>query len=169
MAHAGKLSDFAGEFEKIIAAHYEDIYRFCRWKIRDPVEAQDLTQDTFMRFMNAADTYADIEKPKALLYAIAKNLCLNWTNRARPQSLDSLEFIDAPAANDFSEESIRKIDLYNAVSALPNTRREILLLRFGQDLKVNEIAEVMGLSRFQVMYQIRGALTQLKKTIRKGD
>ncbi len=163
MAHTGKLSAHAGEFEKIIAAHYEDIYKFCCWKIRDPTEAQDITQDTFIRFMNAAKTYADIEKPKALLYTIAKNLCLNWINRAHPKSLDALEIEDTPSVNDFSDESIRKTDLYNALSALPDDRQEILLLRYGQELKVNEIAEILGLSRFQVMYKIRGALNQLKK------
>lgn len=166
MIHTGRLSVHAGEFETIITAYYEDIYKFCCWKIRDPTEAQDITQDTFIRFMNAAETYADIERPKALLYTIAKNLCLNWINRARPKSLDGLEAGYTPSVNDFSDESVQKTDLYNALSALPDDRQEILLLRYGQELKVNEIAEILGLSRFQVMYQIRGALNQLRKSLK---
>lgn len=169
MAHSREFSDRAGEFEKIIAAYYEDIYKFCFRKIRDPAEAQDITQDTFIRFMNAADTYTDIEKPKALLYTIARNLCLNWVKRVRPVSLDKLESRGSPAADDFADESIRKIYLSIAVSALPDDQQEILILRYGQDLKIGEIAEILGLSRFQVMYRIRNALDRLRKNMRREE
>lgn len=169
MTHSGKFSDHAGEFEKIIAAYYEDIYKFCFRKIRDPAEAQDITQDTFIRFMDAAGTYADIEKPKALLYTIARNLCLNWFKRVRPVSLDEPESGIAPVAEDFADESVQKIYLSNAVSALPDDQQEILILRYGQGLKVGEIAQILSLSRFQVMYQIRSALDRLRKNMRKEN
>lgn len=169
MAHSGELSDNAGELEKIIAAHYGDIYKYCCRKLRDPAQAQDITQDTFIRFMDAAGSYADIEKPKALLYTIAKNLCLNWVKSARPISLDELESGDTPAAEDFADESLQKLCLSDAVSSLPEEQQEVLLLRYGQDLKVGEIAEILGLSRFQVMYRIRGALGQLEKKLRRED
>ena len=42
-----------------------------------------------------------------------------------------------------------------------------MLLRYGQDLKVGEIAEILGLARFQVMYRVRGALRQLKKLLKE--
>lgn len=169
MAHSGEVSDYAGELEKIIAAYYEDIYKFCFRKIRNPAEAQDITQDTFIRFMDAADTYTDIEKPKALLYTIAKNLCLNSTKRMQPISLDELESGDMPTTGDFTDESLQKLCLFDAVSALPDEQQEILLLRYGQDLKVNEIAEILGLSRFQVMYRERSALDRLRKNMRRED
>ena len=54
-----------------------------------------------------------------------------------------------------------------AIAALPNEQQEVLLLRYGQDLKVGEIAEILGLSRFQVMYRVRGALRQLKKLLKE--
>ena len=70
--------------EEIISAYYEQIYKFCYWKIQNSDEAQDITQDTFIRFLDAAQTYSDIKRPKALLYTIANNLCLNWAKKARP-------------------------------------------------------------------------------------
>lgn len=78
------LSDASGEMEEIISAYYEQIYKFCYWKIQNSDEAQDITQDTFIRFLDAAQTYSDIKRPKALLYTIANNLCLNWAKKARP-------------------------------------------------------------------------------------
>ena len=161
------LSDASGEMEEIISAYYEQIYKFCYWKIQNSDEAQDITQDTFIRFLDAAQTYSDIKRPKALLYTIANNLCLNWAKKARPVSLDSLEGQELYTADDFAEELIQRICLSGAVSALPENQKEVLLLRYGQDLKVGEVAEILGLSRFQVMYRIRGALKQLNKSLGK--
>ena len=161
------LSDTSGEMEEIISAYYEQIYKFCYWKIHSSAEAQDVTQDTFIRFLDAAQTYSDIQRPRALLYTIANNLCRNWLKKARPVSLDSLESQDLYTTNDFAEESIQKIYLSSAISALPEHQKEVLLLRYGQGLRVGEIAEILGLSRFQVMYRIRSALNQLNKNLGK--
>jgi len=162
-------SDPSGEMENIISAYYEQIYKFCYWKIRGSEEAQDITQDTFIRFLDAAQTYSDIEKPKALLYTIANNLCLNWLRKTRPLSLDGLESRETPTADNFADDTIQKIFLSTAVSALPDKQQEVLLLRYGQDLKIGEIAEILGLSRFQVMYRIRKALDQLKSSMGRED
>ena len=169
MARWSSRADASGELEEIISAYYEQIYKFCYWKIRNSAEAQDITQDTFMRFLDAAQTYSDIKRPKALLYTIANNLCRNCLKKARPVSLDSLESQDLYTTDDFAEESIQKIYLSSAISALPQNQKEVLLLRYGQDLKVGEVAEILGLSRFQVMYRIRNALKQLNKNLGKEE
>lgn len=161
------LSDASGELEETISAYYEQIYKFCYWKNQNSDEAQDITQDTFIRFLDAAQTYSDIKRPKALLYTIANNLCRNWIKKARPVSLDALESQELYATDDFAEKSIQKIYLSGAVSALPENQKEVLLLRYGQDMKVAEVAEILGLSRFQVMYRIRSALKQLSKNLGK--
>lgn len=161
------LSDASGEMEEIISAYYEQIYKFCYWKIQNSDEAQDITQDTFIRFLDAAQTYSDIKRPKALLYTIANNLCRNWVKKARQVSLDALESQELYATDDFAEKLIQKIYLSGAVSALPESQKEVLLLRYGQDMKVAEVAEILGLSRFQVMYRIRSALKQLNKSLGK--
>lgn len=153
--------------EEVIALYYEQIYKFCYWKTHSSADAQDITQDTFIRFMDAAQTYSDIENPKALLYTIAHRLCLNWLKKIQPESLDELSQNQEPAAWDFADRSIQRLCLSAAIAALPDEQQEILLLRYGQDLKVNEIAEILGLSRFQVMYRVRSALRQLKKILKE--
>ena len=155
--------------EQVIALYYDQIYKFCYWKTHSTVDAQDITQDTFIRFMDAAQTYSDIESPKALLYTIAHHLCLNWLKKVPPDSLDELRWDQEPAAEDFADHAVQKIYLSTAIAALPNEQQEVLLLRYGQDLKVGEIAEILGLSRFQVMYRVRGALRQLKKLLKEDS
>ena len=167
MANGDERAGQPESMEQVIALYYDQIYKFCYWKTHSAVDAQDITQDTFIRFMDAAQTYSDIESPKALLYTIAHHLCLNWLKKVPPDSLDELRWDQEPAAEDFADHAIRKIYLSTAIAALPNEQQEVLLLRYGQDLKVGEIAEILGLSRFQVMYRMRGALRQLKKLLKE--
>ena len=167
MANSDERAGQPESMEQVIALYYDQIYKFCYWKTHSAVDAQDITQDTFIRFMDAAQTYSDIESPKALLYTIAHHLCLNWLKKVPPDSLDELRWDQEPAAEDFADHAIRKIYLSTTIAALPNEQQEVLLLRYGQDLKVGEIAEILGLSRFQVMYRVRGALRQLKKLLKE--
>ena len=67
--------------EEIIGEYYDDIYKYCYWRIKNSTEAQDITQETFLRFMQNLSTYIDMGKPKALLYTIARNLCINWQKK----------------------------------------------------------------------------------------
>lgn len=167
MTHRDEHSGQIESMEQVIALYYEQIYRFCYWKIHSSADAQDLTQDTFIRFMNAAQTYSDIENPRALLYTIADHLCLNWLKKVPPDSLDELRLDQEPATADFADCSVQKLCLSNALAALPDEQQNILLLRYGQDLNISEIAELLSLSRFQVMYRVRGALRQLKKLLKE--
>lgn len=153
--------------QQVISTYYDDIYKFCYWKVHNRDEAQDITQDTFIRYMDAAQTYADIKKPEALLYTIAGNLCTNWLKRWHPASLEALEPHEEPVSADFSDRAIQSIALANVVSLLPREQQDVLLLRYGQELKVSEIAELLGLSRFQAMYRIRTALKELKKQLKE--
>ena len=81
MANSDERAGQPESMEQVIALYYDQIYKFCYWKTHSAVDAQDITQDTFIRFMDAAQTYSDIESPKALLYTNAHHLCLNSLNR----------------------------------------------------------------------------------------
>ena len=83
MANSDERAGQPESMEQVIALYYDQIYKFCYWKTHSAVDAQDITQDTFIRFMDAAQTYSDIESPKALLYTIAHHLCLNWLKKCR--------------------------------------------------------------------------------------
>ena len=150
MANGDERAGQPESMEQVIALYYDQIYKFCYWKTHSAVDAQDITQDTFIRFMDAAQTYSDIESPKALLYTIAHHLCLNWLKKVPPDSLDELRWDQEPAA----EGTLRimpsgKSTCPPPLPRSPNEQQEVLLLRYGQDLKVGEMAEILGLSRFQ--------------------
>ena len=61
-------------FDKFVRKYYGDILSYCKYHCLDQTEAEDLTQETFLRFMNNIQSYQHIGKAKNYLYVIAGNL-----------------------------------------------------------------------------------------------
>lgn len=160
------------DVEEIIREYYDDIYKYCYWKIRNRTEAQDITQETFLHFIQSLSTYVDQGKPKALLYTIARNLCINWNQKPTNVSLEKIEnespYLISNEANEI-DTVIDHLCLHNAISLLPSPQQEVLLLRYGQGLKVGEIATILSITRFSVMYRLKCAINKLSKMKIGGD
>ena len=170
MADGVKLSEWsADDIEEMIRENYADIFRYCFWRTKQQSDAEDLTQETFLRFINSLSHYSDRGKPKALLYTIARNLCINWHNRMKllPLSDEALENISFGEA-DKEAEIANRLTLHKYMNRLPKDQQEILMLRYYLELQVNEIAKTLGISRFTVMYRLRTAMKNLRQDIRKG-
>lgn len=169
MADGIKLSDLsADEAEEIIRDNYSDIFKYCCWRVKNYSDAEDLTQETFMRFIDHLSHYSEQGKPKALLYTIARNLCINWYKQNKPLSLSEADDKRmAATVNDEIKTIENKIVLHKYLIELPLEQQEVLLLRYYHELQVNEIAHIMGLNRFAVMYRIRTAVSTLRKKLGK--
>ena len=68
--------------------YYDDIYRYCFFRMQDHSLAEDLTQEAFLKFLETS-TYHDRGKPLAFLYTIARNLCIDHIRhkKTRPESV----------------------------------------------------------------------------------
>ena len=84
--------------EQIVTENYDAIYKYCYWKLGNSEDAQDITQDVFLNFIRNINTYSDRGKPRAFLYTIAKNLCINCNKKRKPDYLEATkEIIDITA------------------------------------------------------------------------
>lgn len=147
-----------------LSDQYDKIYRYCFFRLRDPDLAEDLTQETFLRFYRQI-SYKEEGKALAYLYTIARNLCLDAVRRARPAA--PLRETD-PAPDPFAGAE-QRIALRQAIEKLPADWQELLLLRYANDLPVGQIAALTGLSRFAVHRRIRSALAALRTMLQKED
>lgn len=144
---------------------YEKIYTFCYFKVKNREVAEDITQETFLKYLEATQYY---EKGKKLpyLYTIARNCCNDYFRRTRPMTdMDNLPELPAEVADDL--ETV--IAVRTAVSKLNAAEQEIVLLRFVNELGIGEIAGYLGISRFAVYRKIRAVEKQLKATLIKED
>lgn len=143
---------------------YDRLLRYCYMKVRDRGLAEDLTQDAFLRFF-ANRTYRDVGRETAYLYAIARNLCADHFRKHREIPLEELP-PDVQAMSDAGKEAGRMLDrlsVEQALDRLEDNEREIVVLRYVAGLKISEIAQSLGLSRFAVRRRLNEALKKLKK------
>lgn len=142
---------------------YDKIYKYCYFKVQNKAIAEDLTQETFLKYF-AQNSYENRGKPLAYLYTIAKNQIVDYFRKKPTELIDENAAIDSVESKALTSISVRQ-----AVEALPPELLEIILLRFGSEISINEIAAALEISRFAVRRKISAALAELKKTLRKED
>lgn len=153
-----------------IHEQYEKVYRYCYYKMKNAALAEDLTQETFLRFFSHT-SYSNRNKQLAYLYVIARNLCAD-TFRQRyhvPEDTLEAEFLEDKTQQQQIEQTELTLAIRQALKALPEEEQELLLLRYANELTVSELSEITGLSRFAVYRKTQTALGHLKKYLRKED
>lgn len=135
---------------------YDKIYRYCFYKVRNSVLAEDITQETFLKFFSQQQAIK--RGDMAYMYTIAKNLCIDYFRRKQTEELPE----DYPT-EDFAERSDLKIAVRDALQKLDERQREIIELRYIGDLSMNDTALAIGISRFTAYRLERAALGELKK------
>ena len=146
-----------------IEAQYDKIYRYCYFKMYDDQIAQDITQDTFLRFCKQGlNLGSDKELP--YLYTIAKNLCID---HFRKRTVESLEEITEEVIDDPTEDLISNLTLRMTISKLPEDEQELIFLRYVNEVSVTAICKITGLSRFAVYRKLSKSLKWLKEELLK--
>jgi len=151
-------------FAAIYDDHVWDVYGFFGYRVRDRSQAEDLTQATFERALQAWARY-DPERasPRTWLLAIAHNLLIDHYRRDRSglhEPIDERDDVGGPWED---EQSIGiGPDLARALSALSQRERELIALRFGGDLTGPEIAELTGLTLANVQQILSRSLRRLR-------
>lgn len=117
--------------------------------------AEELFQETWVRVLERGHLYNDRYPFIAWLLTIARHLTINWLRRRQPESLDALMdpesdakpldlVADTPSAFDALAQREDSEHVSRALAQVPVVFREVLLLRFREDLSLDEIAAVIG-------------------------
>ena len=146
-----------------IEEQYDKIYRYCYFKIYDVQLAQDITQETYLRFYRQGLTL-DNDKELPYLYTIAKNLCIDLF---RKKTVESVEEIAEDATHDPTEGWINDLTLRMTISKLPSDERELIFLRYVNEISIATICKITGLSRFAVYRRLSKSLKWLKEELKK--
>jgi RNA polymerase sigma-70 factor, ECF subfamily len=156
-----------GAFERLYRSHRSDVYRFVLRDVRNPDEAEDVTQTAFLNAYRALQHGDRPEKPRAWLLTIAQNVARRRfrTRSSRPQEVElDPELVvapepDGPSANEI-REALRRLR--------PNHRTAIVLREIG-GLSYAEIAETLGLSVSAVETLLFRARRALREELTAGD
>lgn len=150
--------------EELVRLYYPEILRYCLWHAPDRMTAEDAAQETFLKAIRYLDRYEHKGKFRPFLYQIAANTCVDeWRKKKAGPLPEELEYTEP--------EFIRAeadLDFRLLVERLPEDTKEIVLLRFAQELTLREIGLVLELPLRTVQSRLRKALKQIKKEIQEG-
>ena len=142
---------------------YDKIYRYCYFKTHSRETAEDITQEAFLRFFESR-SYTDRGSALQYLYTIARNLCTDEYRRAKPCLLDE------ESLGSYSDaEMLMRSSLKDALDRMDEGDRELLLLRYVNQLPAHIIAGMYGLSRFALRRRLAKAVKEAKKMLEEGE
>ncbi len=159
------------------AEHYDRIYRYVLSLVHDTAEAEDLTQDTFLRAHQCQDSLRDSQAMLAWLYRIATHICLDRLRqrvRRSPLELDTdpaeMDLIDAdgPSLLQVIEQNEMSACVQNYLARLADSYRAVILLHDMHELTASEIAEILDLSLPNVKIRLHRARQKLRTLLGSG-
>lgn len=166
-------------FDLLLSRNQEKLFTYILFVVRDREMANDMFQETFFKVVSSLQQgkYIANGKFSAWLMRIAHNVIMDWYRQQRAQNI-----VDAPKENDLSNvgstllESSREGELVNnqvmedvrrMMSHLPASQREVVFMRFYQQMSFKEIAEATGISINTALGRMRYAILNLRRMTRE--
>jgi RNA polymerase sigma-70 factor (ECF subfamily) len=161
-------------FETLYVRYMDAIYRYIFFRVGDELQAEDLTEETFVRAWEALPKYKQRKYPfSSWLYRIAHNLVIDHYRRKKPVPIsDGLMRTYSDPVEPMDRMLDRKQEirlLVKAVQQLKELEKEIVLLRFVEGLSHEEISAMVGRSPSSCRVILHRALKALRSILAKME
>jgi len=163
-------------FKEIYFAHFNSLYEYGQRIARDKEFVEDAIHDLFIKLWNNKDTLGDVQSIKPYLLVSLRSILLNKLTKNKHVSYFSwIDQEDLPFEMVFSVESaylkqekeiIQKQELLKALNSLTGRQKEVIWLRYFEDVEYEKIAEIMGIS-LKATYKLKARGIENLKEILK--
>lgn len=159
-------------FEGLVKMYDRRVYRTAYSFLKDMEEAQDISQEVFLKLHRGLSGYDEGRPFFPYLYQITKNLCFTRM-KSRSWRTEPLPEKEEPSAEVGPEETVvRKEEaagVRRAVEALPEKLREVIELKHFQDCSYREMAEILNIPEGTVMSRLYNARKALREELLKEE
>jgi RNA polymerase sigma-70 factor, ECF subfamily len=156
-------------FARLYEAYFDKIYRYIALKIRNETEAEDMTQQVFMKALKSISSYQCHGLPfSSWLYRIAHNHTIDYFRKNKRPTVPIDDLPLASVGDDpqkLIEQKMDVEDLAGAIKKLTLAQQEVISLRFTGDLSINECAQIMGKSEGAIKALQHSAVVALRKVL----
>ena len=159
-------------FAQLYETNFDKIYRYVVLKIGNKTEAEDMTQQVFLKALQSISSFRWRGRPfSAWLFRIAHNQIVDYLRKKTRQATMPLDKAPAIAISSNSNPQLaveRKLDIEQLISAtrqLTKAQQEVISLRFAGELSIAQAALAMGKSQGAVKALQHSAIVALRKTL----
>ncbi|MGC1087101.1 MAG: RNA polymerase sigma factor [Candidatus Acidiferrum sp.] len=165
--------------DQLIEQYQFRLFRYLLYLTSSRERAEDSFQETWIRVLERGHQYDGKYKFEAWLFRIARNLVIDWQRQKKMQSLDALLDPEEGAPMEFAAENQpsplhqflsaeEKTGIHASLDRIPTVYREVLVLRFQEDLGLEEIAGVLAAPLSTVKSRLYRGLAALRGTMQEG-
>ena len=168
--------------EKVFMESYEEfsdaIFRYALFQTSNKETALDITQDTFIKTWQYLQKGAEVENIKAFLYRVAKNLIIDHRRKKKSSSLDQIleagvDFTEEENVLEEKEKDFEKAQdkerVLKAIEKIDEKYKEILLMRYIEEMSIKEIGDILDKSQNHVSVMIHRGVEKLKKLLKENE
>lgn len=175
LKHLSDSSDRKAILEELMTAYGKDVWNYAFSITRKWDQADDITQDVFIKVFRNFNTFRSESSVKTWLLAITRNTALDYRRSAFYRKVTLVDFI-APGGEHVSteQEVIEQMtvnDLWRLVLQLPVKYREVLILYAHHQLSMKEMAQILGVTEGTVksrLFHARNKISRLKESRTRG-
>lgn len=162
------------DFSELYDEYFDRVNRYLRCRVFNSWDADDLTAIVFIKALEKFDQYSRTSPFASWIFRIAHNAFVDFLRKNRELPIEHEEILDGkiddtwqPEQKALTNEEIRQ--LKDRLEQLTPDQRDVLSLRYFADLKIHQVAEVLGKTESSVKMISHRGLHQLQKLYMEGD
>ncbi|MBQ7103778.1 MAG: RNA polymerase sigma factor [Anaerotignum sp.] len=157
------MQNKAEKIEYLLQQYGSSLFRLCLFLLKNEADAEDVIQETFLKYLQKAPTFADAEHEKAWLFRVASNACLDILRyqQRHPQ--------EEPDVERYLPTEPKNTEILDALLGLPEKYRLVLILYYVEGYRINEIAEIIRKSPSAVKMRLQKGRKLLKTAYGKEE
>ena len=165
-------SELNKEFNSFYEEYFPNIFRYVSRFIGNYQEAEQITQQVFVNLYEYLKTNSEIEYPKAYVYRIAHNICINFLKRKKKSDeiitgSDALSYSNSSDYDQAVKEQ-RTISVRDAILKLPRRDQKCIFL-YQEGFSYAEIAHSTGIKQTAISKTLSRAIERLSRQIKNGE
>ena len=150
--------------EEVLSKYSEMVYRLAFARTKNKQDAEDITQDVFLKYIRSGKKFRDEEHRKAWLLKVTTNTSKSVLTSAWTRHYAHMEELPEGSSN-----MVEKSEVFYVVQDLPEKYRVVIQLYYYEELSIKEIGQVLAKKESTVKSLLRRGRDQLKKMLEEGE
>jgi RNA polymerase sigma-70 factor, ECF subfamily len=157
------MADCLPEFPELVRTHQRMVFSLACHFLHDRASAEEVAQDVFLRLHRNLACLRSEAHVCSWLYKVTSNRCIDYARRRRRNL--ALDDIPEPAAESVAGDPLMVRRMRRAIASLPPKARIVVILRYQEDLGLEEISQVLGWRLNTVKSQLQRSLAMLRRKL----